>query len=431
LSTVLETGSHIKGIEPPLASGVSPSHQAWRRLRRNPVAMGSLILLILICLLAFLTPLLPLKPPDFAQTELQYAPPTLSPLFLPTFDLDLADIRRTPEMVAELRNELDALEQEKARVRQQLRSVKASPEAAAPSVGELEQEAASLDAAIRRKEGAIHDAVQSAYRRQGFPQLGAISRLMVRGRFAIFGQWSFNSLCGRDLLGRDVLSRLFWGARISLMVGFVATLVSLFIGVTYGAISGYYGGRIDNAMMRMVDVMYSIPFIFVVIFLITILGEESIAAELAYWGINRITVFYLVVGAIYWLTMSRVVRGQVISLKTEPFIEAARSVGASQARIITLHILPNLISVILVYLTLTIPRVMLFEAFLSFLGLGVEPPDVSWGYLANEGISVITPVKIYWWLILFPSLAIGMTLLALNFLGDGMRDALDPKLHDR
>ena len=165
--------------------------------------------------------------------------------------------------------------------------------------------------------------------------------------------------------------------------------------------------------------------------MITILGEEHTKARLEAWGIDRITIFYFVVGAIYWLTMARVVRGQVISLRTEPFIEAAHSLGVRQSRIIWRHILPNLLSVVIVYLTLTIPRVMLFEAFLSFLGLGVEPPDVSWGLLANEGIKVITPVKVYWWLIVFPSVALGMTLYALNFLGDGLRDALDPKLASR
>jgi oligopeptide transport system permease protein len=142
-------------------------------------------------------------------------------------------------------------------------------------------------------------------------------------------------------------------------------------------------------------------------------------------------VFYFVVGAIYWLTMARVVRGQVISLKHELFVEAARALGAGRRRIIFRHLLPNVMSVVLVYLTLTIPRVMLFEAFLSFLGLGVEAPDVSWGLLAKEGIEVITPVRIYWWLVLFPSAALGATLLALNFLGDGLRDALDPRLRDR
>jgi oligopeptide transport system permease protein len=211
----------------------------------------------------------------------------------------------------------------------------------------------------------------------------------------------------------------------------VATLVSLAIGVTYGAVAGYAGGWVDDAMMRVVDVLYSVPFIFIVIFIMTILSQDEIKIRLDEWGINRITIFYFVVGAVYWLTMSRVVRGQVISLRNEPFVEAARAIGAGRSRIIAQHILPNLWSVVIVYLTLTIPRVMLFEAFLSFLGLGVQPPDVSWGLLANEGIKVLTPVKIYWWLIVYPSAALGITLYALNFLGDGLRDALDPKLASR
>jgi len=184
--------------------------------------------------------------------------------------------------------------------------------------------------------------------------------------------------------------------------------------------------------MRIVDVLYSIPFIFVVIFLITVLSADEIKQKLeGQYGINRVVIFFFVVGAIYWLTMARVVRGQVISLKNEPFVEAARALGAGRLRIIFIHLVPNLMSVVIVYLTLTIPRVMLFEAFLSFLGLGVEPPDVSWGLLANEGIQAITPVRIYWWLVVFPGLALGLTLFALNFLGDGLRDALDPRLKNR
>jgi oligopeptide transport system permease protein len=227
------------------------------------------------------------------------------------------------------------------------------------------------------------------------------------------------------------LARLFWGARVSLIVGVVATLVSLVIGVSYGAISGYLGGRWDNAMMRGVDILYSIPFIFVVIFLLTILNEDTNRQWLRDWGINQITVFYLLIGAIYWLTMARVVRGQVISLKNEQFVEAARAVGARRLAIIFRHLVPNLLGIVIVYLTLTIPSVMLFEAFLSFLGLGVTPPDVSWGLLANDGIQVITPVQIYWWLVLFPGLALAATLFALNFLGDGLRDALDPRMKNR
>ena len=265
-----------------------------------------------------------------------------------------------------------------------------------------------------------------------FGKLNFFNRWLVRNcESKCLADRSLNSILGRDELGRDLLARLFWGARISLIVGLVATLVSLVIGVSYGAISGYLGGRVDDIMMRIVDVLYSIPFIFVVIFLVTILGEDSVKARLEAAGIDRITIFFFVVGAIYWLTMARVVRGQVISLKNEQFVEAARTIGAGRQRIIFRHLVPNVLSVVIVYLTLTIPQVMLFEAFLSFLGLGVQAPAVSWGLLANQGFRVISPLKIYWWLFVFPSLALGTTLFALNFLGDGLRDALDPRLKNK
>lgn len=367
--------------------GTSLAQDAWRRLRRNRVAMLSLWTLVTICVLAFITPLLPLDPPDHDQTKLQYAPPELFPLLVRSFQLDT-------EAIAETKNRI-----------------------------------AKLDSASGRQHHAqVKDIVQKPYRGAGYPDLGPLSRGMVRLRYQMFGPWSLGPICGRDLLGRDMLSRLFWGARVSLIVGLVATLVSLSIGVTWGAVSGYLGGLIDDIMMRIVDILYSIPFIFVVIFIITILGEREIKDSLEYFGIDRITIFFFVVGAIYWLTMARVVRGQVISIKHQPFVEAARALGVGQPRIIFRHILPNLSSIVIVYLTLTIPRVMLFEAFLSFLGLGVEPPNVSWGLLANEGIKVINPVRIYWWLIAFPSIALGVTLFSLNFLGDGLRDALDPKM---
>ena len=180
-------------------------------------------------------------------------------------------------------------------------------------------------------------------------------------------------------------------------------------------------------MMRIVDVLYSIPFIFVVIFLITIVNEYRTELEDRY-GIDREVVFYVVIGAIYWLTMARVVRGQVLSLKSTEFIEAARVIGASTWRIVLVHLVPNVLSIVIVYLTLTIPAVMLFEAFVSFLGMGVEPPKVSWGLLAVDSTEAINPVRTFWWLVAWPAAAIGSTLLALNVLGDGLRDALDPKL---
>lgn len=401
MSTVPEPRYELDTVvldEQQLVKGTSLGQDAWRRLKRNRVAVFSMIVLVLVGLLAFFTPLLPLQPPDRDQTSLQYAAPVWFPLMLETFPLTKEKLNAAGETLASIRGQI---------------------------AEEPDQE--SRD----RLEGQIDDAIQAPYRNAGFPELGPVSRAMVRSRLTLFGQWEFNSVFGRDLLGRDLLSRVFWGARISLVVGIVATLVSLVIGVSYGAISGYVGGWVDDAMMRLVDIMYSIPFIFVVIFLITILDAEEVKAWREKYGIDRIMIFYLVVGAIYWLTMARVVRGQVLSLKHDLFVEAARALGVSQMAIIFKHIVPNLLSVVIVYLTLTIPRVMLFEAFLSFLGLGVEPPDVSWGLLANEGIKVITPVKTYWWLIVYPSLAMGITLFALNFLGDGMRDALDPKLKNR
>ncbi|MCI0332915.1 MAG: ABC transporter permease [Planctomycetes bacterium] len=416
--TINNASSASERLPANAAKGVSLGKDAWRRLRRNRMAMASLVALIIIGLLAFFTPLLPLAPPDKHHTNLQYEPPKLFPLFAKSFEFDLDAVQASRSKRSETRRELAELEQRLEQIRRE-----AEPNSS------LALETSTT--AIRRMSNELSNILQRPYRNAGFPDLGAISRWMVRTRYTLLGEWSLGSIAGRDEFGRDVLSRVFWGARISIIVGIVATLVSLLIGVTYGALAGYIGGWVDDVMMRIVDILYSIPFIFVVIFIITILSQDDIKAWLESWGIDRITIFYLVVGAIYWLTMARVVRGQVISLRNEPFVEAARAVGARQSRIILHHILPNLLSVVIVYLTLTIPRVMLFEAFLSFLGLGVEPPNVSWGLLANEGVKVITPVKVYWWLIVFPSAALGITLYALNFLGDGLRDALDPKLAAR
>jgi len=266
---------------------------------------------------------------------------------------------------------------------------------------------------------------------QLFEQPSAMDRGLIRLRLMIFGDWCVPSLCGTDNLGRDQLSRLFWGSRVSLTVGIVATLVSLVIGVTFGATAGYAGGWVDDIMMRFVDLLYAIPFMFVVIFLISILDSDRVKTRLLEYGINRIVIFYIVLGAVSWLTMARIVRGQVISLKHEQFVEAARAIGASQSRIVFRHLIPNLLSVVIVYLTLTIPAVMLYEAFLSFLGLGVQDPEVSWGKLASQGVRVINPIQIAWWLVVFPGLALALTLFALNILGDGLRDALDPRLKNR
>lgn len=397
-------------------AGMSLTQDAWRRFRRRPSSIMAMGTLAAVVVLAVLTPMLPLQPPDRDQTKLSFAEPSVWPLFDASFQFDT-------QQLAASSNQIPAAKQKLGEAR-----------AAYQQVREAGADASDRDEALRavfRARAEVKSHQQRAYTDAGFPKLDAFARSMVLMRYAVFGQYEVASICGRDKLGRDILSRIFWGARVSLIVGFVATLVSLVIGVTYGAVSGYFGGWVDNVMMRVVDVLYSIPFIFLVILLISVLGQDQNKELLEQYGIDRITIFYFVVGAIYWLTMSRVVRGQVVSLRNEQYVEAAQALGVSEAAIIFRHLVPNLLSIVLVYLTLTIPRVILFEAFLSFLGLGVEPPDVSWGLLANEGIQVITPVKIYWWLIIFPSLAIGATLFALNFLGDGLRDAFDPRLKGR
>jgi len=216
---------------------------------------------------------------------------------------------------------------------------------------------------------------------------------------------------GTDDLGRDQLTRVMIGGRVSLGVGIIATAVSLLIGVTYGATAAYVGGKTDAAMMRFVDVLYALPFTIFVILLMT-LFERSIV------------LLFIVIGAVEWLTMARIVRGQVLSLKQQEFVEAAVSLGYSTQRIILRHIIPNVLGVVVVYATLTVPAVMLLESFLSFLGLGVQPPMPSWGSLIKLGADNI---QLFPYLLIIPALFFSATLFSLNFLGDGLRDALDPK----
>ncbi|HEY3860717.1 MAG TPA: ABC transporter permease [Verrucomicrobiae bacterium] len=251
---------------------------------------------------------------------------------------------------------------------------------------------------------------------------------------AQFAPPSRNCWFGTDEHGRDLLSRVCHGALISLAVGLVGAAVSLVIGVLWGAVAGYAGGRWDSAMMRFVDVLYAMPTVVFVIVLITALN-----AVLAKWQTGphaisdqnarflQLAGLFAGLGAVSWLTMARIVRGQVLSLRRRPFIDASLALGASHARIIWRHILPNVYGIIIVYLTLMIPSIILYESFLSYLGLGIQPPQASLGSLIASGAGEINPIRIYWWLIVFPGAALALTLLALTFVGDGLRDAFDPR----
>jgi len=223
--------------------------------------------------------------------------------------------------------------------------------------------------------------------------------------------WADGHYFGTDLLGRDIFARTLYGGRMSLMVGLVATIVSVIIGITYGACAGFIGGRADSIMMRIVDILYALPFMFFVILLTVFFGRNII-------------LIFIAIGATNWLDLARIVRGQTLSLKNKEFIEAAHANGINTRKIITRHIIPNLLGIVVIYVTLTIPATILAESVLSFLGLGVQEPDTSWGVLVNEGAQNIEGA---WWALVFPAFFLSSTLMCLNFIGDGLRDALDPK----
>lgn len=237
---------------------------------------------------------------------------------------------------------------------------------------------------------------------------------------------------GTDLLGQDLLYRVLTGGRVSLLVGFCGAIVSLVIGTAYGLVAGYAGGRLDGLMMRIVDILYSVPRLVFILIAINAFNQQMLefATKLdSPWLLanSRIVILIVSLGIIEWLTLARIVRGQTLALKDRQFVTAAKALGQSHFIILWRHILPNLLGVVLIYLTLTIPAIIIDESFLSFLGLGVQPPAASWGSLLADGAGALNPVQIRWWLVVFPAVSMAVTLLALNYLGDSLRDLFDPK----
>lgn len=362
-----------------LGRGESLGSTAFRRLRRNVAAVASIVVLALVALISFVGPWVYPHRYDQIYTSYVAVPPSLDPY---PREETLEDVMRTAV--------------ERGRVTLQAFDV------------------SGMSYTVRITDDEPIDARVLRYLDRPDEFDGAtVSETLDEGRTlvvtgAVNGQYF---LMGTDPNGRDLFVRIMIGGQISIMVALLATLVSLLIGVTYGAVAGYAGGRIDDAMMRFVEILYSLPFIFFVIMLVVFFGRN-------------IVLIFVAIGAVEWLDMARIVRGQTLSIKRREYVEAANAMGLSSWAIVRRHIIPNTIGPVVIFVTVMVPRVVLLESFLSFIGLGVQEPLTSWGTLVAEGSNAMQATP---WLLIFPSIFFVVTLFALNFLGDGLRDAFDPK----
>ncbi|MGH6925787.1 MAG: ABC transporter permease [Propylenella sp.] len=359
--------------------GRSLWQDAWRRLRKNRAAVGGALVLILLGLASLFGPVLSPHPYDRVYPQYVRAPASLEQYpreddILPAFERALGRARVT--------------------------------------VGAVEVTGSTVSAPISDDEPLDPRIVRYVDRSDLFDR-ARIEELSADGRRGVMvaDVSRVRFLFGTDGNGRDLLTRTLIGIRVSLAIGLLASIVALLIGVTYGSIAGYFGGRIDGVMMRIVDILYSLPFIFFVILLVVFFGRNFV-------------LMFIAVGAIEWLDMARIVRGQTLSIKRQEYVQAAEALGVDSSGILRRHIIPNTLGPVVVFLTLLVPKVILLESFLSFLGLGVQEPLTSLGVLISEGASNIRAAT---WLLIYPSIALMLILFALNFLGDGLRDALDPK----
>ena len=340
---------------------VSLWNDAWKRLRKNRMALVGLWVVAIYAILAIAAPILPIY--DYTTQELLHA--NLKPSFRPAGEVALAEIdARLKEVRSLMDNE----------GRSDLQ----------PEWDRITVERDTL--------------------------LAQVNTNPVHKRVYIFGT---------DYMGRDMVARTLYGGRISMLVGLVGTITAVMLGILVGAIAGYAGGKLDNYLMRFVDIMYGMPYMLIVIIMMAMFRQE---------GRSSMVILFIAIALVSWLTIARVVRGQIISLKNAEFIEAARSMGAGPARIIFRHLLPNTLGVIIVFSSLSLPGFIMSESFLSFLGLGISAPDASWGTLVSDGVS---SMELYPWRLLVPALAMTIFLFAMNFLGDGLRDALDPQSKNR
>ena len=423
-----------------LAEGTSLWKDAWRRLFQNRAAVAGLFVVVFMAVMALAYPLIVNYVTQFTFDEQHHAfsPKPMGARSVPMHNTNLIDLEDAPfaTIDADKNGQIDRFELSTFMAQMEFSRFDTDGDKAL-SPDEIEDAPINLLRNSGTQTHAIFDTnkdgkVDFAEARGGQAEVVEIlpdgeTRWFIRkfdtdkNRTLSVAEFKGapepqTHYFGADQLGRDLLTRVMQGARVSLMVGLVATVVSFLIGVMWGATAGFLGGKVDNIMMRIVDVMYGLPFMFLVILLMVIFQDMPASSKLY--------LLFIALGAVQWLTMSRIVRGQVIGLKHREFVEAARCIGVGKRTIITRHLIPNALGPIIVYATLTVPAVMLREAFLSFLGLGVQAPYASWGSLAAEGAQDLG----HPWLIIFPGAALAATLLALNFLGDGLRDALDPQV---